>query len=196
VRPVTHLDAYRPTDDLSAVPGPPLPALTGGWRARVVDPDTRDLDLVHRWMQAPHVAAFWHQAWPRERWEEELRGQLSGRHSLPVLVSRAGGDPVIYLEVYRAARDVVAKVYPARPHDLGLHVAVGELSMTDQGLVRGLLPVLTAALFEADPRCTRVLLEPDVRNRRAIASFTAGGFAPVGEVLLPDKVALLMVRTR
>jgi RimJ/RimL family protein N-acetyltransferase len=192
---VTHLDAYRPTDDLSAVPAPPLPALTGGWRARVVDPDTRDLDLVHRWMQAPHVVAFWHQAWPREQWEEELRRQLSGRHSLPVLVSR-GEDPVIYLEVYRAARDVVAQVYPARPHDLGLHVAVGELSMTNQGLVRRLLPLVTAALFDADPRCTRVLLEPDVRNRRAIASFTAGGFAPVGEVLLPDKVALLMVRTR
>ncbi|ROP41429.1 RimJ/RimL family protein N-acetyltransferase [Saccharothrix texasensis] len=195
MRPVSHLDAYRRTDDLSAVPGPPLPALAGGWRARVVDPDTRDLDLVHRWMQAPHVAAFWHQAWPRGQWEEELRRQLSGRHSLPVLVSR-GEDPVIYLEVYRAARDVVAQVYQARPHDLGLHVAVGELSMTDQGLVRELLPEVTAALFDADPRCTRVLLEPDVRNRRAIASFTAGGFAPVGEVLLPDKVALLMVRTR
>lgn len=195
MRPVSHLDAYRPTDDLSAVPGPPLPVLAGAWRARAVDPDTRDLDLVHRWMQAPHVVAFWHQAWPRERWEEELRTQLSGRHSLPVLVSR-GEDPVIYLEVYRAARDVVAEVYQARPHDLGLHVAVGELAMTDQGLVRELLPEVTAALFEADPRCTRVLLEPDVRNRRAIASFTAGGFAPVGEVLLPDKVALLMVRTR
>ncbi|MFE9749703.1 GNAT family N-acetyltransferase [Saccharothrix saharensis] len=193
---MTHLDAYRPTDDLSGVPGPPLPVLTDGWHARAVDPDTRDLDLVHRWMQAPHVVAFWHQAWPRERWAEELRRQLSGRHSLPVLVSRGDDDPVIYLEVYRAARDVVARVYPARPHDLGLHVAVGELGMTDRGLVRRLLPVLSEALFDADPRCTRVLLEPDVRNRRAIASFTAGGFAPVGEVLLPDKVALLMVCTR
>ncbi|MFI9010602.1 GNAT family N-acetyltransferase [Actinosynnema sp. NPDC053489] len=195
MRPVTHLDAYRPTGDLSAVPGPPLPVLTDGWHARVVDPATSDLDVVHRWMQAPHVAAFWHRAWPREEWERELRRQLSGRRSLPVLVSR-DEDPVIYLEVYRTARDVVARVYPARPHDLGLHVAVGELSMTDQGLVRGLLPVLATALFEADPRCTRVLLEPDVRNRRAIASFLAAGFAPVGEVLLPDKVALLMVRTR
>ncbi|NUT51753.1 MAG: acetyltransferase [Saccharothrix sp.] len=193
---MTHLDAYRSTDDLSAVPGPPLPVLAGGWHARAVDPDTRDLDVVHRWMQAPHVAAFWHQAWPRERWEQELRRQLSGSHSLPVLVSRDDEGPLLYLEVYRAARDVVAKVYPARPHDLGLHVAVGELSMTDRGLVRALLPGLTSALFEADPRCTRVLLEPDVRNRRAISSFTAGGFEPVGEVLLPDKVALLMVRTR
>ncbi|MFE2753074.1 GNAT family N-acetyltransferase [Actinosynnema sp. NPDC059335] len=192
---MSHLDAYRPTDDLSGVPGPPLPVLTGGWHARAVDPDTSDLDLVHRWMQAPHVAAFWHQAWPRARWEQELRAQLAGTHSLPVLVSR-GGDPVIYLEVYRAARDVVAGVYPARPHDLGLHVAVGELAMTGQGLVREVLPEVARALFDADPRCTRVLLEPDVRNRRAIASFTAAGFAPVGEVLLPDKVAVLMVRTR
>jgi RimJ/RimL family protein N-acetyltransferase len=192
---VSHLDAYRPTDDLSAVPGPPLPVLTDGWHARVVDPGTPDLDVVHRWMQAPHVAAFWHQAWPRGRWEDEVRRQLSGRHSLPVLVSR-GDDPVIYLEVYRAARDVVAQVYQARPHDVGLHVAVGDFGMTDRGLVRTLLPVLTQAVFDADPRCTRVLLEPDVRNRQAIASFTAGGFTPVGEVLLPDKVALLMVRTR
>jgi lysine N-acyltransferase len=195
VRPVTHLDAYRHSDDLSAVPAPPLPVLTDGWHARAVDPDGYDLDLVHRWMQAPHVAAFWHQAWPRARWEEELRGQLAGVRSLPCLVDQ-GGDPLMYLEVYRAARDVVAQVYAARPHDLGLHVAVGDLGMTDRGLVRSLLPVLTDALFAADPRCTRVLLEPDVRNRRAISSFTAGGFQPVGEVLLPDKVALLMVRTR
>ncbi|MFD1151203.1 GNAT family N-acetyltransferase [Saccharothrix hoggarensis] len=192
---MTHLDDYRPADDLSGVPGPPLPVLTDGWHARAVDPDSRDLDVVHRWMQAPHVAAFWHQAWPRDQWEAELRRQRGGRHSLPVLVSKRD-DPVIYLEVYRAARDVVAEVYPARAHDLGLHVAVGDLGMTDRGLVRTLLPVLTKALFDADPHCTRVLLEPDVRNRRAIASFRAGGFEPVGEVLLPDKVALLMVRTR
>jgi RimJ/RimL family protein N-acetyltransferase len=103
---------------------------------------------------------------------------------------------VVYLEVYRVVRDVLAGAYPARPHDLGLHVAVGEPSMTGRGLVRSLLPEVADALFAADPRCTRVLLEPDVRNRRAVRAFTAGGFAPVGEVPLPDKAALLMVRSR
>ncbi|MBB4964571.1 GNAT family N-acetyltransferase [Saccharothrix violaceirubra] len=190
---MTHLDAYRATDDLSGVPAPPVPT-PDGWWLRAVDPDGPDVDLLHRWMQAPHVAAFWHQAWPRERWERELRDQLAGAHSRPCLVGR--GDPVLYVEIYRAARDVVASVYPARPHDVGLHVAIGELAMTGRGLVRELLPALCEALFDADPLCTRVVLEPDVRNRRAIASFTAGGFAPVGEVLLPDKVALLMVRGR
>lgn len=203
MRPVTNLDDYRAVTrpdtrlrpDLSGVPGPPLPRLADGWSARKVEPDTFDLELVHGWMRSPHVAAFWQQAWPRELWEKELRGQLTGAHSLPCLVGRED-LPLIYLEIYRAARDQVARCYPARSHDLGVRVAVGELGMTDRGLVRTLLPVLTAALFEADPECTRVLVEPDVRDKRAIASFQAGGFEVVDEILLPGKVALLMVRER
>ena len=206
MRPVTNLDDYRAVSrpganrpiegtDLVGVPGPPLPSLTDGWAARTVDPDTFDLELVHRWMQSPHVAAFWQQAWAREHWDNELRRQLAGVHSLPCLVGQ-DDTPMLYLEIYRAARDQIARCYRALPHDIGVHVAVGDLALTDRGLVRSLLPVLTAALFEADPLCTRVLLEPDVRNKRAIASFRAGGFEPVGEILLPGKVALLMIHTR
>ena len=206
MRPVTNLDDYRAVSrpganlpledsDLVGVPAPPLPALGGGWSARAVDPDSFDLQLVHGWMQSPHVAAFWQQAWSRELWEEELRTQLRGVHSLPCLVGR-DGTPMLYLEIYRAARDQVARCYRALPHDLGLHVAVGDLALTDRGLVRSVLPVLTEALFAADPECTRVLLEPDVRTKRAIASFHAGGFEPIGEILLPGKVALLMIHSR
>jgi lysine N-acyltransferase len=206
VRPVTNLDDYRavsrpganrpPEDaDLVGVPAPPLPELSDGWSARAVDPDTFDLELVHRWMQSPHVAAFWQQAWSRELWEKELRTQLAGVHSLPCLAGR-DSTPMLYLEIYRAARDQVARCYRALPHDIGLHVAVGDLALTDRGLVRSVLPVLTEALFAADPECTRVLLEPDVRNKRAIASFHAGGFEPIGEIMLPGKVALLMIHSR
>jgi acetyl CoA:N6-hydroxylysine acetyl transferase len=106
------------------------------------------------------------------------------------------GRPVIYSDVYRAARNVVGSGYPARPHDLGLTVAVGELGMTDQGLVRSLLPRLTDALFEADPHCTRIVLDPDVRNARAIRSFEAGGFVAADEIMLPGKLALLMICKR
>jgi len=206
VRPVTNLDDYRAVSrpganrplehaDLVGVSAPPLPALADGWYARAVDPDTFDLELVHRWMQSPHVAAFWQQAWSRELWDAELRTQLAGVHSLPCLVGR-DDTPMLYLEIYRAARDQVARCYRARPHDIGLHVAVGDLALTDRGLVRSVLPVLTEALFAADPDCTRVLLEPDVRNKRAIASFHAGGFEPIGEIMLPGKVALLMIHSR
>ena len=141
------------------------------------------------------MAAFWRQAWPLARWEEQLRAHLAGDDVRPLLISWHG-RPVIYAELYRAARDAVADCYQARPHDLGLTLAVGELAMTDRGLVRSLLPRLTDALFEADPHCTRIVMQPDVRNTRAIKSFEAGGFMAADEIMLPGKLALLMVRKR
>jgi RimJ/RimL family protein N-acetyltransferase len=192
VKPVSHLDSYRRQVTAGA---PPVPELTAPWAARLARPDGYDLHLVHRWNQAPHVAAFARRAWALQRWETELREQLAGDDVRPLLISRHG-RPVIYAQVRRAARDVVASCYQARPHDLGLTLAVGELAMTDQGLVRSLLPGLTGALFEADPHCTRIVMDPDVRNKRAIRSFEAGGFVAADEIMLPGKVALLMVCKR
>ncbi|MGZ3146898.1 GNAT family N-acetyltransferase [Lentzea chajnantorensis] len=68
--------------------------------------------------------------------------------------------------------------------------------MTDRGLVRALLPHLADALFEADPHCTRIVMEPDISNTRAIRSFEAGGFVVKDEVMMPNKVAVLMVCKR
>ncbi|WP_434442593.1 GNAT family N-acetyltransferase [Lentzea sp. E54] len=192
MKPVSHLDSYRTQITAGA---PPVPELPAPWDARVARSDGYDLHLVHRWNQAPHVAAFWRQAWTLPRWEEELRTHLKGDDVRPLLISWHG-RPVIYAEVYRAARQAVAGCYQARPHDLGLNLAVGELAMTDRGLVRALLPRLTNALFEADPHCTRIVLEPDVRNTRAIRSFEAGGFMAADEIVLPGRVALLMVCKR
>jgi RimJ/RimL family protein N-acetyltransferase len=177
------------------VPPPPVVRLPAPWSLHAVDPAGPDLALVHGWMRAPHVAAFWRQPWPLDRWRAELTGQLAGDHSRPCLVSE-DGSPVLYLEVYRVARDRVAACYPAGAHDLGLHVAVGELAHTGRGLVRRLLPVLATALFQADPRCRRLVLEPDVANRPAIRAFQAGGFTRVGEITLPDKTAELLVLDR
>ncbi|MGW4207540.1 GNAT family N-acetyltransferase [Lentzea sp. NPDC004789] len=192
MKPVSHLDSYRRQATAGA---PPIPELAEPWHARVARPDGYDLHVIHRWNQAPHVAAFARRAWTLPQWETELRAQLDGDDVRPLLISRHG-RPVIHAEVYRAARNAVADCYQARPHDLGLTVAVGELAMTDQGLVRSLLPRLTDALFEADPHCTRIVMEPDVRNTRAIRSFEAGGFMAADEIMLPNKLALLMVRPR
>lgn len=192
MKPVSHLDSYRKHTTADA---PAIPELTDPWHARAARPDGYDLHLIHRWNQAPHVAAFWRQAWPLPRWEEQLESHLVGDDVRPLLISWHG-RPVIYTEVYRTARHQIAECYQARPHDLGLRLAVGELAMTDRGLVQALLPHLSDALFEADPHCTRIVLEPDVRNTRAIRSFQAGGFMVADEIMLPNKVALLMVRTR
>lgn len=192
MKPVSHLDSYRRR---AVADAPPVPDLGDPWEARLARAHGHDLQLVHRWNQAPHVAAFWRRAWSLQRWERRLAEHLAGEDVRPLLIGWHG-RPVIYAELYRAARDALGRYYPARPHDLGLNLAVGELALTDRGLVRALLPRLTDALFEADPHCTRIVAEPDVQNVRAIRSFEAGGFVAADEIMLAGKLALLMVCRR
>ncbi|MFH8616674.1 GNAT family N-acetyltransferase [Streptomyces sp. NPDC017979] len=182
-------------DSAAGVPGPPLPHLDGGWSARVARSHGTDLDLVHGWMQSPHVDAFWHQAWPRERWQEEISGHLAGDAILPVLVA-LDGEQFAYIEVYRVLRDRLGEHYPYRPHDLGLHIAIGDRDRTGKGLGRALLRALADGLLAVDPDCTRVVAEPDVTNGPSLRAFAAAGFREAGEVVFPDKKAALVVRPR
>lgn len=172
-----------------------LPVVDAPWRIRVAEPDGQDLDLVHRWMLAPHVAAFWHQAWTRDRWAEELRRQLAGEHSLPCLLE-SDGETVAYLEIYRVALDALGSRYPVLPGDLGVHVAIGDLAWTGRGVGTALLRAVADGLLAADLACTRVVAEPDIANEPSVRAFARAGFQHVGEVDLEWKKAALMVRAR
>ena len=55
---------------------------------------------------------------------------------------------------------------------------------------------LADALLRADPACRRVVAEPDRENTPSVRAFAAAGFVQHGELQLPEKTALLMVRTR
>uniref|UniRef100_UPI001C66BEEE GNAT family N-acetyltransferase n=2 Tax=unclassified Streptomyces TaxID=2593676 RepID=UPI001C66BEEE len=158
-------------------------------------PDAHDAQLLAGWMAEPHVERFWQQAWPRRRWAEEIETQLAGHHSLPCLVTE-GTREIAYVEIYRVCLDRLAAAYPHRETDLGVHIAVGGRSDTGRGLGRRLLAALADGLLAADPACTRVVAEPDIRNEPSLRAFAAAGFRHSGEITLPDKTAALLVRPR
>lgn len=189
------------------VTAPPLPRLDPPWSVTVVrpggDPDeghaaahpADDVALVADWMAAPHVAERWGQAWPQPQWRAEIARQLAGDHSRPCLVAR-DGIAVAYLEVYRAVRDRLAAYYPALPHDLGVHIAVGDPAECGRGLGSTLLAAVARGLFAADPLCTRVVAEPDETNTASVAAFTRAGFRDHGRVRFPHKTSALLIRSR
>jgi len=160
-----------------------------------VEPAGATLELVQRWMAAPHVEAFWHQAWPLSEWSAEIDRQLAGDHCRPWIVLYEG-EAVAYLEIYRASRDVLATQWPAEPHDLGLHVAIGEPAHTGQGLGRRLVLAVSDGLFTTEPACRRVLVDPDITHAAARRAFVAAGFEYVGDIDLPHKRAALLIRYR
>lgn len=151
-------------DEVAAVPAPPVPKVDPPYALRAAT--VSDAAMVAEWMNRPHLAQAWEYDWTVERWEAHLRAQLDGTYSLPLIASLngvAGG----YLEIYRAAKDSIAPCYDAEPYDLGLHAAIADLGAVNRGLAPRLLPRIVTNLFEMEPRCDRVMFDPDHRNTAA-----------------------------
>ncbi|UNO39588.1 GNAT family N-acetyltransferase [Streptomyces sp. MST-110588] len=160
-----------------------------------VRPD-RDLSLISGWMNDPAVAAFWKLAGPPEITGAHLRAQLDGDgRSVPCLGVLAG-VPMSYWEIYRADLDPVARYYPARPHDTGVHLLLGGVADRGRGLGTTLLRAVADLVLDHRPHCCRVVAEPDLRNTPSVAAFLGAGFRYSAEIDLPNKRAALMIRDR
>ncbi|MEV4438499.1 GNAT family N-acetyltransferase [Streptomyces sp. NPDC049577] len=201
------LDALDALGDLAG-PGPAAQDLLdglAGWGPVATGPGPfqlvpvlieRDLGLISRWMNDPAVAAFWHLAGPESVTAEHLRAQTDGDgRSVPCLGVLAG-VPMSYWEIYRADLDPIARHYPARPHDTGVHLLIGRVADRGRGLGSALLRAVADHILDRRPACGRVIAEPDLRNTPSVAAFLSAGFRLTAEVETADKRAALMVRER
>ncbi|WP_234360013.1 GNAT family N-acetyltransferase [Streptomyces sp. DSM 15324] len=172
----------------------PTPTPAGAFRLVPVQVD-RDLSRIGRWMNEPAVAAFWELSGPRTVTERHLRAQLTEGHCLPCL-GLLEGAPMSYWEIYRADLDPLARHYPARPHDIGIHLLIAGPDTRGRGLGGLLLRAVADLVLDSRPACSRVVAEPDLRNTPSIAAFLRAGFRFCAELDLPAKRAGLLVRDR
>jgi RimJ/RimL family protein N-acetyltransferase len=156
----------------------------------------RDLPLVSRWMNDPAVAEFWELDGPPRVAGKHLRAQLDGDgRSVPCL-GVLDDSPMSYWEIYRADLDPVARYYPSRPHDTGIHLLIGAVSDRARGLGAILLRAVAEQILHHRPACARVVAEPDLRNTPSVSAFLTAGFRFSAELDLPGKRAALMIRDR
>jgi len=156
----------------------------------------RDLAVLSRWMNDPAVAEYWQLAGPQGVTAAHLRAQLDGDgRSVPCL-GLLNGRPMSYWEIYRADLDPLARHYPARPHDTGVHLLVGSPADRARGVGSVLLRAVADSILDARPACSRVVAEPDLRNTPSVAAFLTAGFRFAAEIDLPGKRAALLIRDR
>ena len=177
--PILRRELTDLPDEVRDVPPPPIPVLPAPYGLRLADPDA-DAEMVARWMNRPHLAESWEYAWPAARWRRYLCAQLASGFSRPFVASLDGVDRG-YIEIYRAAKDSIAAQYEYDPYDLGLHVAVADVDYMQHGHVRYLLPHLLASVLTLDPRCRRIMFDPDHRNVLARKFCERGGCVFLGE---------------
>ncbi|MEU2420642.1 GNAT family N-acetyltransferase [Streptomyces sp. NPDC007851] len=173
----------------------PTPTPVGSFQFVPVQ-EKRDLPIISRWMNDPAVATFWQLAGSLAQTEAYLRTQLSGDgRSVPCL-GLLDGTPMSYWEIYRADLDPLARRYPARPHDTGLHLLIGDAADRGRGLGSALLRAVADLVLDRRPACARVVAEPDLHNTPSVAAFLNAGYRYAAEVDLPGKRAALMIRDR
>lgn len=167
-------------DDVRIVPPPPgIAKVPEPYAFRLADPDA-DAEMVAEWMSRPALAEAWESDWPAERWQRYLRAQLDGDYSRPFLASLDGRDHA-YIELYRAAKDSIATRYEADPYDLGIHAAIAAEELVNRGIAAYVMPYFVASVLGQEPRCRRIMFDPDYRNKTARRFCERAGCVFLGE---------------
>ncbi|MGW0149819.1 GNAT family N-acetyltransferase [Streptomyces sp. NPDC003333] len=152
---------------------------------RPLDPHA-DAATVHAWASEER-AAFWGM---NGLTRDQIAGIYAHMATLDThhafLVAR-DGDPVALLQTYEPDADRVGECYDVRPGDIGLHLLLAPAAPGGRrpGWTSALLTVVTAYAFRTLGR-SRVVVDPDVRNEKAVARFLREGFTAGPAVVLPE----------
>jgi acetyl CoA:N6-hydroxylysine acetyl transferase len=154
-----------------------------------------DLELVHAWMQQPHVAPWWELEGPVALVRSFLERQSRLTYLDQWIVTDDERRAFAYAETYRVPEDPIAAYYDAKPGDRGFHLLVGPPELLGSGIAQSLVVHLVTRLlgqFGID----RIVCEPDARNTRMLALCRSLGAEEIQTLELSDRRRILLSWTR
>ncbi|MCF1599039.1 GNAT family N-acetyltransferase [Streptomyces muensis] len=157
----------------------------GTVRIRPLDPHG-DAALVHGWVSQER-ASFWGM---NGLTRDQVAGiyahmdTLETHHAFLVL---RDATPVALLQTYEPEADRVSECYDVQPGDIGVHLLLAPAGPEGgrPGWTSALLGVVSSYVFRTLDR-RRVVVDPDVRNDKAVARFLKQGFTAGPVVVLPE----------
>ena len=172
----------------------------GTVRILPLDPQA-DADVVHRWVREER-AVFWGMKGLDREQVAEIYTHMAGLDTHHAFLIVKDGEPVALLQTYEPWADRVGECYEVRDGDIGVHLLLAPAGEggARPGWSQSLLAVVTAYVLPGLGR-HRIVVDPDVRNAKAIKRFLRQGFeaGPVAvlpeidlpDVYLPEKTAQL-----
>ncbi|WP_030251528.1 GNAT family N-acetyltransferase [Streptomyces sp. NRRL S-455] len=162
--------------------------LTDGFgtvRILPLDPEA-DSGVVHRWVSEDR-AVFWGMNGLTEQQVAGIYAHMATLTTHHAFLLVRDGEPVALLQTYEPEADRVSECYDVRPGDIGIHLLIAPAG--PGGARSGWTARLVAAIAEyvllgLDRR--RVVVDPDVRNEKAVTRFLELGFTQGPVVVLPE----------
>lgn len=154
-----------------------------------------DLEMLHGWLQRPHIVAWWGREAARPSLDEvrqEYRPSALAAEGVTPYIAMRGDEAIGYAQSYVAMGSGDGWwADETDPGVRGIDQSLANAADLNQGLGTAQVRALVRLLFE-DPAVTRIQTDPSPDNHRAIRCYQKAGFVPRGVVGTPDGPALYM----
>ena len=148
--------------------------------------------IIHPWVTRD-AARFWgQQGFSPAQVAEAYRGI---ERTSEVFLGYHSGEPAFLVECYRPEKHAIGEHYFVQPGDRGMHVLVAPAATPVTGFTWSVFKLVMQFMF-SDPATERVVVEPDIRNRKIHQLNRRAGFRYQRAVALPTKHAHLAFCTR
>ncbi|MFE1584550.1 GNAT family N-acetyltransferase [Streptomyces sp. NPDC058737] len=157
----------------------------GTVRILPLDP-AADTARVHGWVSEER-AAFWGMNGLTSNQVAAVYAHMDTLDTHHAFLVVKDGEPVALLQTYDPAADRVSECYDAEPGDIGVHLLLAPAGA--EGARPGWTTALSGALMTyvlLGLDRTRIVVDPDVANDKAIARFLKQGFTAGPAVVLPE----------
>ncbi|SDW66782.1 aminoglycoside 6'-N-acetyltransferase/aminoglycoside 6'-N-acetyltransferase-1b [Marininema mesophilum] len=152
--------------------------------------EEKDLPLLHRWFQEPHVKKWW--PVPKEK-EDFFDSYLKRIHSTEISLYFVsyGNIPIGFLQAYPVDRSKETWLPKLPKNTIGIDQFIGEIDFVGKGYGTSFIKKFIDQLLAENNEMT-VILDPDPRNKAAIRCYEKVGFVRVGIFPRKGDLALLM----
>lgn len=149
-----------------------------------------DLPILHRWMHQKHIKPFWKLDLSMEDLHTWLTKSTEASYK-DVYMGYIDDEPACYLIAYAIMEDPINNYYAAQSGDLGMHLLIGPREYLNPTDGEAIILAMGYFLFNKYG-ATRIIGEPDVRNRIILPIIKRLGAKELKEIELKAKKAKLV----
>lgn len=147
-----------------------------------------DLPLMHRWLNAPHVARWWYgddTSWRGV--EDEYTLYIEGREPVDPYLILHDDEPIGYIQAYPISHDEVYARLVGVEDSAGVDMFIGEEEYLYRGLGSRILRRFLAEVVFRDEGVRVCVIGPEPRNVAAIRAYEKVGFRYFKTIQVPGE---------
>ncbi|MFF2778003.1 GNAT family N-acetyltransferase [Streptomyces sp. NPDC058052] len=148
---------------------------------RPIVPDA-DAPLLHAWVNEER-ARFWGMNGTTVEQVRDIYAHLDSLTTHHGFMVELDGEPAAIFQTYEPGADRVSECYEVEEGDIGCHFFIAPSTTPSHGFSTGLITALTAFCLRDH---TRIVVEPDASNEKAVTRMALAGFELGPEVVLPE----------